>query len=236
MAASASGAGATDLVAEGVDATLAFRADRLREVLERGMVRWGHHGALERLVHPLVLNLGDAWQKGGLTAAHEHFATALIREFLLGAAGVFSAGREGPCAVVATPPGQMHELGAVMAAVAATHFGWQVVYLGTSLPAAEIAGAAVQNQAKVVLLSLVYPEDDPRLPAELGRLRRCLPSAIAILAGGGGVGAYAAALAEARVGVLQDLNDLGTQLGRLRQAALTGGGIASDRAEGPDRD
>ena len=63
----------------------------------------------------------------------------------------------------------------------AAHLGWQVTYLGASLPAAEIAGAAVQKRARAVALSLVYPEDDPRLPGELTRLREALPAAMTLL-------------------------------------------------------
>jgi hypothetical protein len=43
---------------------------------------------------------------------------------------------------------------------------WQASYLGASLPAAEIAGAARQRRARAVALSLVYPEDDLRLENE----------------------------------------------------------------------
>ena len=80
-----------------------------------------------------------------------------------------------PRIIVATPAGQLHELGAVIVKDAAAQIGWHTTYLGASLPAAEIAGAAVQNRAVVVALSIVYPEDDPDLPQELISLRRFLP-------------------------------------------------------------
>ena len=66
-----------------------------------------------------------------------------------------------PVLVVATPAGQVHELGALLVGATAANLGWQVTYLGASLPAAEIAGAAQQRRARAVALSLVYPEDDP---------------------------------------------------------------------------
>ncbi|MBM3756002.1 MAG: cobalamin B12-binding domain-containing protein [Acidobacteria bacterium] len=81
------------------------------------------------------------------------------------------------------PPGQLHELGALLAGAAAANLGWHVTYLGPSLPAAEIVGAARQNHARAVALSLVYPEDDPRLAVELAALRQSLPPEIALLAG-----------------------------------------------------
>ena len=42
------------------------------------------------------------------------------------------------------------------------------------MPAPEIAGAARQKGARAVALSLIYPEDDPELPKEIGELTNLL--------------------------------------------------------------
>ena len=60
----------------------------------------------------------------------------------------------------------------MLVAAAANEMGWRVAYLGTSLPSAEIAGAAIQNNARAVALSIVFPGDDPNLPKELEGLRK----------------------------------------------------------------
>jgi methylmalonyl-CoA mutase cobalamin-binding subunit len=119
---------------------------------------------------------------------------------------------------VATPAGQLHELGAVMINAAAAQLGWRTTYLGASLPAAEIAGAAVQANGVAVALSIVYPEDDPNLPDELLKLRRFLPTAVKILSGGRGAAAYREALS--RIGALQpgDLDAFSHQLDVLRRS------------------
>jgi MerR family transcriptional regulator, light-induced transcriptional regulator len=92
--------------------------------------------------------------------------------------------------VVATPAGQLHDLGASIVAAVVTNLGWRVTNLGASLPAPEIAGSAIQTRARAVALSIVYPDDDPGLPGELARLRAYLPPEVAIVAGGRGVDAY----------------------------------------------
>lgn len=81
-----------------------------------------------------------------------------------------------------------------MVAACASAHGWRVVYLGPSLPADEIVGAARQSGVRAVALSLVHPEDDPGIPEELARLRRLLPHEVAILAGGRACGSYRRAL------------------------------------------
>ena len=71
-----------------------------------------------------------------------------------------------------------------MAAAAANDLGWRVIYLGTSLPALEIAGAVVRNQARALALSIVFPADDPALPGELETLRKTFPIDVKLIAGG----------------------------------------------------
>ena len=129
----------------------------------------------------------------------------------------FPLAESAPSLVVATPTGQLHELGAVMVTAAASNLGWRVIYLGASLPAAEIAGAAIQNKARAVALSLVYPEDDATLGDELVNLRRYLPEGIKILVGGRAAEAYRDALN--RIGALHmpDLNSLMDSLDGLRK-------------------
>ena len=60
--------------------------------------------------------------------------------------------------MIATPIGQLHDLGATMIGAAAANVGWRTVYLGPGLPAQEIAGAVKSCGAIAVALSLVYPE------------------------------------------------------------------------------
>ncbi|MDB6057544.1 MAG: transcriptional regulator, MerR family, partial [Verrucomicrobiales bacterium] len=111
---------------------------------------------------------------------------------------------------------QLHELGALLVAAAAANLGWSVTYLGASLPAAEIAGAAQLNRARAVALSIVYPEDDVNMEAELVYLRQMLPANIAILAGGRAMPAYMSALQKTGALPQKDLNELCATLEQLR--------------------
>jgi len=159
-------------------------------LLDRAESERGGLGMLQQVVAPLLTEVGDLWRAGQLTSAHEHFASGVIRMFLGRLARPFALAEGAPVLVVATPAGQLHELGALLAGAAAAMVGWRVIYLGASLPAAEISGVARQNHAKAVALSLVYPEDDPQVADELVRLRRLLPIEVAIVSGGRAVPAY----------------------------------------------
>lgn len=220
MAESAPQPGNAEYLEEALAAIEQFDAARLEEVLNRATVAFGAQGLLLKVIGPLIERIGTKWVDGNLRIAHEHFASAVLRSFLSRAGKPYASLEGAPALVVATPPGQLHELGAVMVAAAAGHLGWRVIYLGACLPAAEIACVAIQNRALGVALSLVYPEDDANLPAELTLLRRLLPSEIAILAGGRAALTYGEALIGIGATRLSGLQDLGAALRALQRGVL----------------
>src|SRR5579883_3367267 len=205
------------LIYECVAAIKSLDARALDDTLKRGATSLGALGLLQRVVAPLAQEIGEMWREGTLTAAHEHFATAGLRVFLGNATKPFGPTDNAPVLVVATPAGQVHELGALMAGATAANLGWRVTYLGASLPAAEIAGAAQQNRARAVALSIVYPEDDPRLEGELKLLRELLPPQTAILIGGRATPAYRNGLEQIGAQQVNDLTQLGLTLDGLRK-------------------
>ncbi len=208
-----------ELLDEALAAVRALDAAGLEASLKRADVALGTQGMLQRFAAPLAHALGELWREGSITAAHEHFASGVLRTYLAQVAHPFAAAPGEPVLIVATPTGQLHEIGALLAAAAAVNLGWNVTYLGASLPAAEIAGAAKQNQARAVAMSIVYPENDRRLETELTRLRALLPENIAVIVGGRSAAAYHETLE--RIGAFQvaDLASFGSTLDQLRGRA-----------------
>ena len=207
------------LTQECVAAMKALDDEAFDNALKRGAMALGTMGLLQRVIAPLTQMIGELWIDGSITVAHEHLASSVLRTFLLNAARPFGENKQSPRLVVATPAGQLHELGALLVSAMATHLDWQITYLGASLPAPEIAGAARQSRARAVALSLVYPEDDSRLETELKLLRELLPTDVAILAGGRAMPAYQDTLKQIGAVPTGDLSDLATKLEALRKPA-----------------
>jgi DNA-binding transcriptional MerR regulator/methylmalonyl-CoA mutase cobalamin-binding subunit len=206
-------------LAECLAAVQRLDARQLEASLKRAGTALGAQGLLQRVVAPLAQAIGDLWREGHITAAHEHFASAVIRVILGRAAQSFAGPGNAPVLVVVTPAGQLHELGALLVGATAANLGWRVNYLGASLPAAEIAGAAKQNRARAVAVSLVYPEDDVGLENELTQLRELLPPDVKLLAGGRAMPAYHAVLKRIGATETKDLASLGAILDDLRKPA-----------------
>jgi methanogenic corrinoid protein MtbC1 len=188
----------------------------LEHQLERASVALSRHHLLDKLLMPLMQRIGDLWQRGELRPIHEHMATAVVRSFLGTMRTAYTANANAPELIVTTPARQLHELGALIASATAALDGWQVTYLGSDLPAEEIAAAAVQKSAKAVALSIVYPPDDPLLHEEIRRLRRLLPRTTELIVGGRAASSYAAVLDETGARRVENLRELREELDLLR--------------------
>ncbi|HEU0080052.1 MAG TPA: MerR family transcriptional regulator [Longimicrobiaceae bacterium] len=169
---------------------------KLEAGLRRAVVALSAADFVDGVAAPLLAGIGEGWRTGRIGVAHEHAASAVLRRVLGFMAEAAEVPGSAPGMVVATPAGQAHEFGALLAAASATAEGWRVTYLGADLPAEEIAAAVRQRGASRVALSLVYPGDDPRLPGERRRLRAALPPGVAVVVGGGAAEGHRATLDE----------------------------------------
>jgi methanogenic corrinoid protein MtbC1 len=174
---------------------------------------------MDRLLLPLLNEVGDRWRHGTMRVAHEHMASALIRSFLGALKDRQRAPLGAPEIIVATPAGQRHEFGALMVSVAAASDGWKVTYLGADLPVEDIAAAARERRVRAVALSLVYPADDPKVGDQMRTLREYLQEDCALFVGGAAAPAYENEIGEAGGAFMPDLATLRTELEALRYDA-----------------
>lgn len=114
------------LVEECVEAVKALNPKALQDVLVRGSVLLGMQGLLQTVIAPLAQTMGELWREGTITAAHEHFATAVLRTQLGQMTKGFAEPDNAPTVIVCTPAGQLHELGALLAGATASSLGWRV--------------------------------------------------------------------------------------------------------------
>lgn len=170
---------------------------------------------IEQVVAPLLVIIGQRWREGSMRAASEHLASATIRSFLGNLNGAFPGTTDAPRIVVTTPAGQVHELGALMAATAAAAEGWQVLYFGPSLPAELIVAAVDANRSRAVALSIMLP-GDAQVSRELEKLGQLLPETVVLLVGGRAAAYYDEVLQKIGAVHLTDLKSFRAEFEALR--------------------
>lgn len=199
----------------------------LEGMLNRSLLTQGSIGFIEEIVSPLARTIGEHWEAGRLDAYSEHLATGVIRQVVT---RIFAWAHPDPAApvlIVTTPAGQRHEIGAILAAATAQTDAWTVLFLGSDLPARDIARAAEQARAAAVALSIVYPYDDSALKAELSDLHRRLPKDVSLFIGGAAADSYARTIRRIGGEILPDLSRFRTALAKVR--AERGGTRAASR-------
>jgi MerR family transcriptional regulator, light-induced transcriptional regulator len=184
-AAGTPGPDAGDWVELALELTRALDGARLEAELGRAAALLGLAEFLEGVVAPLFRRIGEEWHEGSLSVAQEHLASGVASALVSRLAATLGVGARGPVVVVATPVGEHHQIGALLAAAVASGAGWRVAYLGANVPAAEVARAAREAGARCVALSLVYG-NGAGVRAEVEAVRAALPPGVALVVGGPG--------------------------------------------------
>lgn len=144
---------------------------------------------LSSVLEPLLQTIGERWESGALTVASEHLVSEAVRSRLGHLLSDAGGGVHG-AVVLACVPGEHHELGLMMTAIALRRDGWKVVYLGADTPVADAIALAAQVAGRVLGLSLSSEERVPTLEAALGETS--LPHGLRLVVGGRGASASVA--------------------------------------------
>lgn len=203
-----------------LDAIQNYNSEKLEILISKAFMDFGNINTIEKIISPLTKKIGDYWSNGDIRIAQEHLASEIIRSSLL---KVISKSHEyinSPVILVATPSGQMHDIGALITGSIAATEGWNVIYVGPNLPCEEIAGAINRVGARVVLLSIVYPGDDIKLNDELVNLRGFLEQDTVILVGGNAARNYLNTLNAINAEYIKDIGEFKKRLRELRDISF----------------
>jgi DNA-binding transcriptional MerR regulator/methylmalonyl-CoA mutase cobalamin-binding subunit len=182
-------------LAEALAAVERMDAGTLEAVLSRAALALDAADLIDRVVAPLMIEIGERWWQGELLPGHERIATVVVRR-MLDRIRINARNEFGPALVVATPSGQHHEIGAMLAAAAAATEDWRVTYMGADLPASSIAVAVEATGAQAVALSLIYPPDDPQVSEALRELKALLADYVSVIIGGQAAPSYRSVIEE----------------------------------------
>ncbi|HEX6816951.1 MAG TPA: B12-binding domain-containing protein [Ktedonobacterales bacterium] len=135
---------------------------------------------------PVLEEIGREWSEGKLSVAVEHFASALIRAQLEALFQVFAAEQSGPLVFVGCAPGELHELGSLMLALALRRGGLRVTYLGQNLEPESLVLTVQAAKPSAVILSATLPENAEKLLPLAEALRQAIKPAPYVYVGGQG--------------------------------------------------
>ena len=167
----------------------AFDDAGAQAALDRLLATFSFETVARDVLLPYLRDLGERWERGEASVAQEHFASVVLRGRLLGMARGWDLGG-GHRALLACPPGEMHELGLILFGLALRRHGWRVTYLGADTPLETVRAACADLGPRAVVLTAL---DESRFTSVREELREVATVAPLFLAGSGATGPVAAA-------------------------------------------
>jgi methanogenic corrinoid protein MtbC1 len=163
------------LVALILDAVQRYRVDECDEVLGLAATLLAPERLVRQVVMPAMTLVGESWHRGEMSIGQERLLSCSARRTLSSLIATYRRRATGPVLVLATLPGEPHEIGLMVTALLAAIEGVDCIYLGPEIPAEDLITAADATAARCVGLSFVTAVPEHGQLVELcARLpRRC---------------------------------------------------------------
>jgi DNA-binding transcriptional MerR regulator len=147
-----------------------FDEDALNRIYNEALAQYPIDIVTRRLVMPLLEELGRRWTNKEGSIAEEHFFGVYLRNKLGARFHYQSVEAKGARILAACLPGEQHEIGLLLFALAAQAQGYRFILLGADLPIEELRAAARHSQARAIVLSATLRETLERQLTALARL------------------------------------------------------------------
>jgi len=165
-----------------IAAIISFDEDRLEEIYNGAISIYPIGLVTNKLLEPLLIELGLRWATGEGSIAEEHFLTFYLRNKLGARYHHRSQGNRGPRLLLAGLPGENHEIGLLLFALAAHEYGYRVIPLGANMPLDELDYVANKKNCSAILLSGAIEPSAKTLSKDLPALVK--KSGMPVLIGG----------------------------------------------------
>lgn len=132
---------------------LEFNSAQAHELLNQAFSLYTVEKTVMDILGPLLIKVGDLWEEGKITTAHEHFASSFLRSRLEGLSTSFPHSSFLPKGIAVCGPGERHELGLLIFTLYLRRKGFEVIFLGTSLAEHDIEVVIDQVDPKFLFLS-----------------------------------------------------------------------------------
>ena len=108
---------------------------------------------IQRLISPLLRTFGERWKERENGIAEEHFFTVYLRNKLGTRIHHMNQRSNGPLLLLACLPGEFHEIGLLLFALATVNSGYRVLVLGSNMPLDQLPGVLQQKPCAGIVLS-----------------------------------------------------------------------------------
>lgn len=141
-----------DLMEELLHALLKFDESKAHDLLNKAFSLYSVDKVVIEILGTLLVRIGDKWENGKITSAHEHFASSFLRSRIGMILHTLPVDGLLPKVIGVCGPEESHELGLLIFTLFLRRKGFEVIYLGASIAEGDID--IVLNEVKPEFLFL----------------------------------------------------------------------------------
>ncbi|MFO8086564.1 MAG: MerR family transcriptional regulator [Bacteroidales bacterium] len=151
--------------------------NHFERILSHLVTHIGFQETLIKIIHPFFNKIGVLWLTGSVNPAQEHFVTNLIRQKLIVAIDGLTVHprTNSKRFMMFLPENEWHELGLLFYHYLIKSYGHQVIYLGQSVPHADVVKVANIKRPDYIFTLVTAPMSEDNFQAFLREVSSCFP-------------------------------------------------------------
>ncbi len=146
------------LVLDLEESLLSFQEFRANQVLDEAFNIFSIEKVVMDLIGEVLCSIGDKWGRNEISVAHEHYATHYLKMRIMIILNNLPINSLQPKAVAICGANERHELGLLIFTLFLRRKGYEVIYLGTSIPTEDLKHVVQEVGAKYLFFSCALTE------------------------------------------------------------------------------
>ncbi len=137
-----------------------------------------------KIVFPFLNKIGFLWSSNSINPAQEHFASNIIKRFLIAEIeGLADVAEDAPTYVLILPEGEWHELSLLLSEYILKNKGCNVLYLGASVPREDIVKILNLVEADYLLCVSILSRSKTEIQAIIDKFSEIVTNEHVLFAG-----------------------------------------------------
>ncbi|WP_110112997.1 B12-binding domain-containing protein [Bacillus sp. CGMCC 1.16541] len=140
-------------------ALLSFEESKAQDLISHAFSLYAVEKVIMDILGSALVQIGDMWEKGQITSAHEHYASQLLKArismifYSLPSSGLL------PKTIAVCGPGETHEVGLLIFTFFLRRKGFEVIYLGSSIEEKDLPLIVKEVNPTFLFMSCTMPDN-----------------------------------------------------------------------------
>ncbi|QCT04629.1 transcriptional regulator, MerR family protein [Paenibacillus algicola] len=167
------------------NALFTFQSERANRLIDYGFSIYGYDAMFYKVLVPVLVKVGDAWEAGTASVAQEHFMTELISRRFFQFFHLFPVHSYMPKVLSLCPEGEYHQVGLMLFSLLLRRNGLDVAYLGPNTPREGLLDIIDSQGIGIVCLSVTNARYVGRADELVDYISEAFPEVLFLLGGKG---------------------------------------------------